>query len=200
MVATLPMSRIGAHFDPTPAELPELPQSARERGRLWSDAVFRAVAALQRQLTHRDADIVAAAANSILELERTRMRHSTLLAGSEEVSEAQLQFEEEERRESEMSARRRAAGSATDEPVETAPAEGTRSNEQALAEHVLEMTEYSERADRPHAVPPAQFVPWALKRWGLPANAIPDGGFFAHLRKHGVAEKPGVARLRSSLQ
>ena len=173
--------------------MPALPESARERGRLWSDAVFRAVAALQKQLTHRDADIVAAAANSILELERTRMRHSRLLAGSEEVSEAQLEFEEEQRRESEMSARRRAARSAAEKPVEPAAAEGTRSNEQALAEHVREMDEYSERADHPSPVPPAQFVPWALKRWGLPANAIPDGGFFDHLRKHGVDEKPRAA-------
>ena len=43
MVATIPTNRFGAHFDPMPAELPELPQSARGRGQLWSDTVFQAV-------------------------------------------------------------------------------------------------------------------------------------------------------------
>ena len=38
MVATIPMNRIGAHFDTVPAGLPELPQSARGRGQHWSDA------------------------------------------------------------------------------------------------------------------------------------------------------------------
>ncbi len=47
MVATLPMNRFG--FDSPPAELPALPQSARERGRLWSDTVFQAVLVLKKQ-------------------------------------------------------------------------------------------------------------------------------------------------------
>ncbi len=45
MVATLPLNRLG--YDSPPAQLPELPKSARERGRLWSDAVFQAVLALK---------------------------------------------------------------------------------------------------------------------------------------------------------
>ena len=94
MVASLPFNRIAGQFD-TPE--PELPKSARERGKLWSDTVFQAVLALKKQLRSPDAHIVMAAATTIIDLEQTRMRHSSTLAGSEEVSDAQLEFEEEQR-------------------------------------------------------------------------------------------------------
>jgi hypothetical protein len=80
MVATLPHSRIG--FDSPPKVKPELPKTARERGQLWSDAVFEAVMTLQKQLSSNSEAIAAAAANSILDLERTRIRHDKTVAGS----------------------------------------------------------------------------------------------------------------------
>ena len=183
MVATLPMNRLG--FDSPPAELPELPQSARERGRLWSDTVFQAVLALKKQLNHRDADIVAEAANSILELERTRMRHGTQVAGSEEVSEAQLEYEEEQRSESEMFKKRRAASEA-----EEKPAEEPDSNARALAEHAREAAEFYEKLGKPLPVRPERYAAKLLETWGLAANEIPVGGFIAHLRTHGVGPDP----------
>ena len=136
MVATLRMNRLG--YDTASAELPELPDSARERGRMWSDAVLHAVLTLKKQLTHQDVDIAAAAANSILELERTRMRHGKTVAGSELVSEAQLQFEEEESRKFDR----------MDEPKKRPTVgphvdNGVRSEERAFAEHVEEMTEHA---------------------------------------------------------
>ena len=187
MVATLPIYRLG--FDSPPAELPALPQSARERGRLWSDTVFQAVLALKKQLTHRDADIVAAAANSILELERTRMRHGTQVAGSEEVSEAQLEYEEEQRHESERYKNRRAEKRAASE-AEEKPAEEPDSNAQSLAEHAREAAEFYEKIGKPLPMRPERFAARLLKTWGLEANEIPAGGFIAHLRKHGVGPDP----------
>ena len=81
MVATQTRNRMGAHFD-TPAPKRELPQTERERSKLWSDVVFDAVLALHNQLSSRSEAVVAAAANSILELERTRMRHDKSVAGT----------------------------------------------------------------------------------------------------------------------
>ena len=182
MVATLPVNRIGAHYDSPPAELPELPASARERGRLWSDTVFQAVLALRHQLTHRDAAVVAAAANSILELERTRMRHGKLVAGSDEVSEEQLEFEADKRFEAAFHAERRAARAVEKQP-DAIPAAIGRSDEQALAEHASEVAEASEATKTPLKGTPAGFVRWQLRTWGVEAIAIPKGGFMAHLRE-----------------
>ena len=80
MVATLLHNRI-AGVDSAPARAP-LPDCERERGRLWNDAVLEAVLALQKQLGSRNEEIVAAAANSILELERTWMRHDKTVSGT----------------------------------------------------------------------------------------------------------------------
>ena len=80
MVAVLPHNRLG-YDAPAPAKIP-LPATSRERGLLWSDAVFEAVMTLKNQLGSRNEAVAAAAANSILELERTRMRHDKTVAGS----------------------------------------------------------------------------------------------------------------------
>ena len=80
MVATLLHNRIGGELAP-PLKI-ALPECERERGRLWNDAVLEAVLALQNQLGSKNEEIVAAAANSILELERTRMRHDKTVSGT----------------------------------------------------------------------------------------------------------------------
>ena len=183
MIATIPMNRIGAHFDTSPAELPELPQSARGRGQLWSDTVFQAVLALKKQLTHRDVAVAAAAANSIIELERTRMRHGTSVAGSELVSSAQLEYEAEQSRKFDY----------FNKPTEQPEA---RSNEQALAEHIAEVGEAAERSGKQLPGSPAGYVVWQLKKWGIGANAIPKDGFTDYLRGRGTgleaADTPSV--------
>ncbi len=73
MTATVPINRIGAHFDSPPITRPVLPKGEQARGQLWSDVVFEAVLALRNRLTSRNESVAASAANSILELERTRM-------------------------------------------------------------------------------------------------------------------------------
>ena len=183
MLATLPLNRLG--YDSPPAQLPELPKSARERGQLWSDTVLHAVLTLKKELTHRDVAIAGAAANSILELERTRMRHDKLLAGIEEVSDAQLAFEEDERGDREFAARPAAKTEAKVGGVTP-----IRTEEQAFAEHVQEVAKSFERSGQVLPGKPESFVRGLLKRWGSPATAIPKGGFGKHLRIHGVGEEP----------
>ena len=80
MVATLLHNRIAGEF-PASAYGP-LPDCEHQRGQLWNDAVLEAVLALKNQLGSRNEEIVAAAANSILELERTRMRHDKTVSGT----------------------------------------------------------------------------------------------------------------------
>ena len=80
MVAVLPHPRLGCD-SPAPAKIP-LPATGHGRGLLWSDAVFEAVLTLKNQLASRNEAVAAAAENSILELERTRMRHEKTVAGS----------------------------------------------------------------------------------------------------------------------
>ena len=177
MIATIPINRLSAHFDASPVELPELPQSARERGQLWSDAVFQALLALQKQLTHRDAAVVAAAANSILELERTRIRHGRSVAGSELVSSAQLEYEAEQSRKFDYFKK----------PTEQTEA---RSNEQALAEHIAEVGEVTDKSGELLTGNPAGYVVWQLDKWGISANEIPKVGFTDYLRGHGIGAEP----------
>ena len=95
MVATQPVNRIGAHFDSPPVPKRVLPKTEHERGKLWSDIVFDAVLALHNQLNSRSEAVVAAAANSIMELERTRLRHSNNLAGSTHKSDRQQDLDED---------------------------------------------------------------------------------------------------------
>ncbi len=181
MVGTLPMNRLG--YDTPPATLPELPRTARERGFLWSDAVFQAVLALQKQLTHPNAAVVAAAANSILGLEETRLRHGRDVAGSERVSTEQLEFEAEERDSRDREARQRAQRAAEPE-IATEPS----ANEKALAAHSRETAEAFEKIGKPLPVRAELFVGKLLKIWGLEASAIPVGEFIGHYKKLGVPD------------
>ena len=63
-------------------------------------------------------------------------------------------------------------------------AAGPRTDEQAFAEHVAEVTEYSE--DEPLGAPPERFVTWLLGKWNLPASAVPAGGLMDRLREKGT--------------
>jgi len=130
--------------------------------------------------------VVAAAAGSILDLEQTRMRHSAQLAGSEDVSEAQEEFEDEAREESERSAAERAAKKAT-----PAPDDGARTVAQALVEHAQEITAAFDNDDEPMTIGRAMgYVRAQLKIWGIEASAIPRGGFRAALLERGRGAAP----------
>ena len=152
--------------------------------------MFQAVLALKGQLKNRDVAIVAAAANTILNLEQTRMRHSAQVAGSEDVSEAQEEFEAEARQESERSAAARAAKQETTIGA-PAPAEGNRTDARALEEHAQEVAAAFEGEEEPMPIGRAMgCVRSQLKMWGIAASAIPRGGFRAALLERGRGATP----------
>ena len=174
MIATQTHNRIAPHFA-TPE--PELPKSARERGKLWSDTVFQAILALKAQLRSPDAHIVMAAANSILEMERTRMRHTKNLAGSQHVSEAQEEFEAEEREVRESQRARRdqlAAAKAREKVAGVAP---------TLADHARASRRVFEQMDRDMTEAESiEFTEGFLKHLGRKAGEVSNEEFAAILR------------------
>ena len=196
MTATLPFAqnRIASHF-PTPE--PELPKSARERGRLWSDTVFQAVLALKLQLRSPDAQVVMASANAILEMERTRMRYAKNLAGSESVSDAQEEFEAEEQRADEAQAVRRAeiaAARAERELVSTAPMRAGPSP--ALAAHARDARTATEGSATPMTERQSlAFTAEMLDRMELEAEDVPPGKFAATMRDRRAMWEPAKSAV-----
>ena len=173
MIATPTHNRIATHFQ---SPEPELPKSARERGKLWSDTVFQAILALKAQLRSPDAHIVMAAANSILEMERTRMRHAKDLAGSQHVSEAQEEFEAEERevRESDRARRDQLAAAKARVKVAVAP---------TLADHARAARAVFEQMDRDMTEAESlEFTEGFLKHLGRKAGDVSESEFAAILR------------------
>ena len=85
MVATNRLTPKRPEIDPPtppPATVPVPPPATpADLSAVWSNAVFAAVAALQRQLTDDDPEVVREAAGAILDLEKTRLRHGREVAG-----------------------------------------------------------------------------------------------------------------------
>ena len=156
MVATLNLPRIGRD-SPNPVRR-ELPKSERERKDLWGDTVLEAVLALRDQLSSRNEQIVAAAANSIIELERTRMRHDQHVSGTHADVAQELP---------ELTLRPVESAILPDDDV--AP----------LTEHVDEIREHMERVvGRPMGAAEAKaYVEAKLDRWQVRANRIHRGEF-----------------------
>ena len=181
MPATLPFAnnRIATHL-PTPE--PELPKSARDRGKLWSDTVFQAVLALKAQLRSPDAQVVMAAANAILGMERTRMRHAKNLAGSEHISDSQEEYEEEQDR--------RFDYSPPPDRVEK-PAPERAAPSAALAAHACEVRTASEAAGAPMSERQAlRFTADVLRRMELDAEDVPLGTLAATMRERRAMWEP----------
>lgn len=186
MVAAQPVNRIGAHFDSPPATRPVLPQGERARGQLWNDVVFDAILALRNQLTSRNETIAAAAANSILELERTRMRHNKCVAGSRSINEAQEEFERNpsetslsEPDEFDGGAEREVEALRTTDWIPDPPSArfGDHSDEVCKAFAARNEPIGSDEAN--------QIVGAALDRWDSHWVDIPFGGFLAEMRRRG---------------
>ncbi len=178
MVATQPRNRIAAHFE-TPE--PELPKSPRERAKLWSDTVFQAVLTLKKQLRSADAKAAVAAATAILELERARMRHAKDLAGSEEVSEAQEDYEEEHR-EADADLRASRATKAAN-PAATKPGAAKPTDAEALANHArTARTAFGTGEHEMTEQESVQFVTLFFKRLGRKPSEVPAEEFAEILR------------------
>ena len=170
MVATLLHNRIAGEIL-LPLRDP-LPDCERERGRLWNDAVLEAVLALKNQLGSRNEEIVAAAANSILELERTRMRHDKTVSGTRDD---RLRDEPH-------------FGEPRPVPVETNDPIFTPEEEAQVAGHAREIHETA-GLSRSAAI---AFVVEKLGQWQVRPCQIHPGEFAAMLRL--IDEKMGVPR------
>ena len=174
MVAALPHNRLG--YDSPPPVKVSLPATAHERGRLWSDAVFAAVLTLKNQLASRNELVAAAAANSILELERTRMRHDKTVAGSSLVSG------ESEVGDYDGSDHLETIGELPDlEPPQCGPP-----TTEALAAHTAEVLKAipaigSKPTTRSSA---ERIVRGFLNQQVIEAEDIEPGQFMAHFRRH----------------
>ncbi len=185
MPATLPILRTGR--DSPLATKPELPKGESARGQLWSDVVFEALLTLRNQLTSRNDAIAAAAANSILELERTRMRHDKCVAGSRYLSEAQEEFEAERRTphpddelfaDDEYEHEEPEAAPPVAKPDPAAHFGPPPDRAGAKPGHIDEV-------QRHLAMTPAEataFVDAKLRWWNMSASGIEPGGFVAMLR------------------
>ncbi len=174
MVATQPINRIGAHFDSPPIPKRVLPATERERSHLWSDMVFDALLALHKQLDSRSEAVVAAAANSILELERTRMRHDQTVAGTRVELEPESPAE-------------------TTVPPETLSIPQEDHDDPAtLTDHIGEVREHMARAiRRPMAEPEAKaYVVEKLDAWRVRPSQIHRGEFVKMLGL--MNESPGA--------
>ena len=172
MLATLPHNRLG-YDSPPPVKLP-LPATAHGRGLLWSDAVFEAVLTLKNQLASRSEAVAAAAANSILELERTRMRHDKTVAGTRVELEPAL------------------------ESVATPVIEIDDSDPATLSEHIAEVREYMAKViRRPMGEAEAKvYVVEKLECWQVRPSQIHPGEFVKMLGL--MDELPGSAGPRLS--
>ncbi len=222
MIATLPVNRIGAHYDSPPIARPLLPKGERARGQLWSDVVFEAVLALRNQLTSRSESVAAAAANSILELERTRMRHAKPLAGSRYLTEEQEEFERnpsgmesDGEEESEMDLGGLGAppvgnprtGETPIPPVSITPEEPEPEDECEFDNHTRTVRNYfADKLARPMTAPESvEFVCEKLRGWMLTAASVPRDKFIEQMRFWGDLPKDdpiwecGAGRRRAAV-
>ena len=197
MIATQLHNRIAPHSPPPVRELPALPTSARERGKIWSDTLFHSVLALKQLLTSDDPAIVLRAVELTFEMERTRLRHSKELAGSELVSDAQLQYEADQEEEEEACRARCAERDAAKAAEATqTPAEATEEEEEENPEferatlHAREFHEAMEKSGK--GMPEERSLRLTigfLKKMGLKATDIPEGQYVRRLMASGVLQE-----------
>ena len=192
MITTLPVNRIGAHYDSPPIARPSLPKGERARGQLWSDVVFEAVLALRNQLTSRSESVAAAAANSILELERTRMRHAKPLAGSRYLTEAQEEFERDPTGMADESEPDLGGTGAAPVPrVSSVAPEPEPEDECEFDNHTRTVRNYfADKLARPMTAPESvEFVCEKLRGWMLTAASVPRDKFIEQMRFWGDLPK-----------
>ena len=77
-------NRCAGYFDEIQnAKLPKLPAEPKTREQIYQDAVLQSVIAMQKLLTHDNIDQRIKAAELILALEKTRMRHGSDVTGTQ---------------------------------------------------------------------------------------------------------------------
>ena len=189
MTTTLPINRIGTYLE-TPR--PVLPTTEIERGQLWSDVVFEAVLALRTQLGSHNEAISAGAASTILELERTRMRHDKNVAGSRMkplglepiLGFQEDEFDEAEEEENEVPIQNKVENP----PAKRKTSSGSRNTDSArLFDHVQEVTLHFNNlgCKGMDYLEAEQFVLAGFRRCALHVEDIERDQFVATLKRKG---------------
>jgi hypothetical protein len=162
------VNRVADYFD---RPLPEIPAHPHDRQDMLAETVLQAVQAMRGLLKSADKAIVLKAAEAILALEQTRIRHGTNVIGCR----VRLIPDWESRKEMQ------------DCITATAPPTAAEVEENAAKEHAMEvraelkkLEETKPAAERKKVAPNAGrvFVQNCLKDWNIPASAVPAGKFW----------------------
>ncbi len=167
-VQTNTVNRVAGYFE---QPLPEIPAHPHERQDMLAETVMQAVQAMRGLLKSTDKSIVLKAAEAILALEQTRIRHGTNVIGCR----GRLIPDWESRKEMQ------------DCITATAPPTAAEIEENAAKEHAAEvraelkkLEETKPLNERKKVAPNAGrvFVQNCLKDWNIPAATIPAGKFW----------------------
>jgi hypothetical protein len=209
--------RLSGYFA-TPKK-PEYPQSEQERYEIFSDCVMAAILAARKLLTSEDPAVVLKAAETILKIERTRIRHNRNVSGcrpplreiAEIPSAAKHSTTDEKAREEiesmfanlEKLFAQHEAEESEEEQVEAAPPVKpapvfAKTEDEALAWHAEELRAGMKRAamHNPNEglrevseVEADQILRLQFREWKIAAIGIPKGGYW-----RAVAERTVFAR------
>ena len=168
---TATVNRVAGHFERPLTQLPEHPH---DRQALLADCVMQAVVTMRGLLNNGDKGLAFKAAEAILSLEQSRIRHGANVAGCrgkmvpkwEEMQEIKEAFED--------------PGPAREPTPEEIEAAAFKLHSQEVREELQKLEQKKPEKDR-MKVPAnagAKFVRARLEVWGVGAASIPAGSFW----------------------
>ena len=185
---TATVNRVAGYFE---RSLPQLPVHPHDRQALLADCVMQAVVTMRGLLNNGDKGLAFKAAEAILSLEQSRIRHGANVAGCrgklvpkwEEMQEIKEAFEE--------------PGPVREPTPEEIEAAAFKIHSQDVREELHKMEGKKPEKDRTKvaANAGAKFVRGRLESWGVSAASIPVGTFWKEwirrdLRKGVPFEEP----------
>ena len=169
--ASPPVNRVAGYFERPPTQLPEHPH---DRQALLADCVLQAVVTMRGLLNNGDKGLAFKAAEAILSLEQSRIRHGANVAGCrskmvpkwEEMQEIKETFED--------------PGPGREPTPEEIEAAAFKLHAQEVREELQKMEAEKPEKDRTKvsANAGAKFVRGRLDNWGVSAASIPAGTFW----------------------
>jgi len=168
---TATVNRVAGYFE---RPLPQLPEHPHERQALLADCVLQAVVTMRGLMSSGDKGLAYKAAEAILSLEQSRIRHSTEVSGCrtkmrpkwEEMQEMKECFDD--------------PGPAREPTPEEIEAAAFKLHAQEVREELQKLEQKKPEKDRMKiaANAGAKFVRGRLEKWGVSAASIPAGTFW----------------------
>jgi len=165
------VNRVAGYFE---RPLPQLPEHPHDRQALLADCVLQAVVTMRGLLNNGDKGLAFKAAEAILSLEQSRMRHSANVAGCrskmipkwEEMQEIKEAFHD--------------PGPAREPTPEEIEEAAFKIHAQEVREELVKLEAKKPEKDRMKvaANAGAKFVRGRLESWGVSAASIPAGSFW----------------------